>query len=133
MYKHFFQLVVYKGLSFASSEINRILSDEDVELFVRMYVLLYADDTVVMAESAEELQAALDAVAECCDLWDLKVNISKTEIIIFSRGKVKLYPVFKLGSQTVKVVDEYVYLGITFNYNALWSRMWGVRWVQSKS
>ena len=112
----------YKGLSFASSEINRILSDEDVELFVRMYVLLYADDTVVMAESAEQLQAALDGVAEYCDLWDLKVNISKTEIIIFSRGKVKLYPVFKLGSQTVKVVDEYVYLGTTFNYNGTFSK-----------
>ena len=112
----------YKGLSFASSEINRILSDEDVELFVRMYVLLYADDTIVMAESAEQLQAALDGVAEYCDLWDLKVNIDKTQIIIFSRGKVRLYPVFKLGSQTVKVVDEYVYLGTTFNFNGTFSK-----------
>ena len=112
----------YSGLSFASSEINRVLSDEDVEFFVRMYVLLYADDTIVMAETPGQLQAALDAVSEYCDLWDLKVNIDKTEIIIFSKGKVRNFPVFKLGSKTVKVVDEYVYLGTTFNFNGKFSK-----------
>ena len=54
----------YNGLSFISAEIDRILSDEDLEFFIRFYVLLYADDTVVMAETPSQLQSALDSVSE---------------------------------------------------------------------
>ena len=58
----------YKGLDMCSSAIREHLSDEDVEVFLRLYVLLYADDTVIFAESAEELQCALSAVHQYCDL-----------------------------------------------------------------
>ena len=34
---------------------------------LNMFVLLYADDTIVLAENACELQNALDAVHEYCD------------------------------------------------------------------
>ena len=34
-----------------ASEIRKNLSDDDIEVFLRLYVLLYADDTIVMAES----------------------------------------------------------------------------------
>ena len=33
---------------------------------MRLYVLLNADDTIILAESAEELQRALDAPSENC-------------------------------------------------------------------
>ena len=82
-----------------------------------MYVLLYADDTIVMAETPDQLQLALNAVSEYCNLWQLKVNIDKTKIIIFSKGKVRKHPIFKLGSSPVEVVDDYIYLGTTFNFN----------------
>ena len=107
----------YNGLSFLSKETSRILSDEDIEFFIRMYVLLYADDTIVMAETPDQLQLALNAVSEYCNLWQLKVNIDKTKIIIFSKGKVRKHPIFKLGSRPVEVVDDYIYLGTTFNFN----------------
>ena len=112
----------YNGLSFISAEIDRILSDEDLEFFIRFYVLLYADDTVVMAETPSQLQSALDSVSEYCDLWNLKVNIDKTEIVIFSKGKVRNYPVFKLCSKPVKVVEEYTYLGTVFNFNGRFTK-----------
>ena len=112
----------YNGLSFISAEIDRILSDEDLEFFIRFYVLLYADDTVVMAETPSQLQSALDSVSEYCDLWNLKVNIGKTEIVIFSKGKVRNYPVFKLCSKPVKVVEEYTYLGTVFNFNGRFTK-----------
>ena len=112
----------YHGLSFASSEIDRILSDDDVELFVKLFILLYADDTVVMAETAEQLQKALDGVGEYCALWDLKVNIDKTKIIVFSKGKVRNFPIFKLCSKSVEVVNDYIYLGTTFNFNGSFTK-----------
>ena len=88
-----------------------------LKYFLRIYVLLYADDTIVMAESPEELQIALDKVKEYCDTWKLQINVSKTKVVIFSRGKVRNVPNFKYGEENIDVVDDYVYLGTTFNYN----------------
>ena len=108
----------YIGLSFLSGEINECLSDDDIEHFLEIYVLLYADDTIVLAESADELQKALNAVYDYCNNWKLTVNISKTKVVIFSNGKVILFPAFLFGHDIVEVVYEYVYLGVKFFYNA---------------
>ena len=35
-------------------------------MFVDLFTLLYADDTIVLAENAEELQLALDALFDYC-------------------------------------------------------------------
>ena len=112
----------YKGLGQLSSEIGEHLSDNDIEVFFRLYILLYADDTIVLAESAEELQKALSSVHEYCKNWYLTVNTSKTKVVIFSRGKIRKYPDFRFGEETLEVVDEYVYLGTTFKYNGSFNK-----------
>ena len=45
----------YSGLSTLSEDIASVLSNDDVELFFKLYLLLYADDTVIFAEYLEEL------------------------------------------------------------------------------
>ena len=107
----------YNGLDMCSTDITNTLFGDDIDSFIRLYTLLYADDTIVLAESANDLQIALDNVHEYCDLWKLSINISKTKIVIFSRGKVRKYAKFTYGKDEVQVVDDYVYLGTTFNYN----------------
>ena len=47
----------------------------------------------------------------------LSVNIAKSKIIVFSRGKVRRFSSFKYGFDVIEVVRDYVYLGITMNYN----------------
>ena len=89
----------------------------DIDVFMRLYVLLYADDTIILAETAEDLQQALHSLNDYCNKWHLHINISKTKIVIFSRGKIRKYPVFKIGLTEVEVADDYIYLGVTFNYN----------------
>ena len=89
----------------------------DLDVYLKMYVLLYADDTIILAENALDLQLALSSLHDYCQKWDLKVNVSKTKIVIFARGKVKKYPVFRIGDASIQVQDDYVYLGVTFNYN----------------
>ena len=91
--------------------------DEELDIYLKLYVLLYADDTIILAESAADLQSALSSLHEYCVHWDLKVNISKTNVVIFSRGKVKKYPIFEIGENVVEVKPEYVYLGVTFSCN----------------
>ena len=107
----------YNGLDGISIEAKNYLCDDDIEIFLKLYVLLYADDTIVMAETPKELQDALNAVYNYCSTWKLTVNTSKTKIVIFSRGKVRNYPNIMFGTDVLEVVDDYTYLGITFNYN----------------
>ena len=45
-----------------------------------------------MAETANDLQAALDAMQEYCVNWGTTVIVDKTQIAIFSRGKVRNFP-----------------------------------------
>ena len=82
-----------------------------------MYTLLYADDTLVFAESPEEMQLALDEVGVYCQKWDLSINKTKTNVVIFSRGKVQNKFPFKIGNIDIATSSEYEYLGILFNYN----------------
>ena len=53
---------------------------------LKLCILFYAEDTVLMSESASDLQKSLDVFAEYCDLWKLQVNIAKTRVVIFSKG-----------------------------------------------
>ena len=120
IYLNDFELFVsskYKGLEKISQEAHKYICDDDIEIFLKMYVLLYADDTIVMAETPDELHYALNAVYNYCSLWKLTVNTSKTKIVIFSRGKVRNVPTFLFGKDTLEVVDDYTYLGTTFNFN----------------
>lgn len=107
----------YKGLPLLKIHMEELLSDDDVAVYLNLFVLLYADDTVVLSESPEELQKALDGMHEYCQLNQLSVNVSKTKVMIFSRGKVRNVPIFKFGDDIVEKTDSYKYLGITLNYN----------------
>ena len=107
----------YDGLKYLSEEIRARLSDDDVDVYLRLFTLLYADDTVVLAESDTELQNALNAVHDYCQTWYITINITKTKVVIFSKGKIRKFPIFKFGNDSVEVTSDYVYLGTTFNYN----------------
>ena len=64
IYRNDFEFFVsrrYSGLNMFANDVCNTLSDDDVEVFLKLYVLLYADDTIILAESATELQLALDA------------------------------------------------------------------------
>ena len=107
----------YNGLNDIKKDIGDRLSDDDVEIFLRLFVLLYADDTIILAESPECLQKGLDALNNYCNLWKLSVNASKTKIVIFSRGKTRRIPEFTFGNTKIDVVDDYTYLGVIFQFN----------------
>ena len=108
----------YTGLNI-SDACYPSLADEHIVL-LKIVALLYADDTVVLSENEKELHLTLGSVHEYCtlyNLYNLTVNTSKTKIIVFSRGKVKRYPIFSYGDDIIEVVSDYVYLGATMNYN----------------
>ena len=107
----------YNGLSTLAKSIENDIDLDDIVIYLKIYTLLYADDTIILAESIDDLQSALNRLYDYCTQWDLMVNSDKTKILIFSRGKIKNIPIFKYGEQELDVVFEYNYLGIIFNYN----------------
>ena len=117
----------YSGLNMLNENVMN-----ELDVCFEMYLLLYADDTIIMAESAEELQSALQALDDYCKAWSLTVNIDKTKVVNFSRGKVTKHPTFKLGENVIEVVGEYVYLGVIFNYNGLFTKAINKQITQAK-
>ena len=84
---------------------------------LKMFILLYADDTAICAESVEDLQRALNAMSQYCDQWDLRIDASKTKVVVFSRGKIRNIPKFQYREHSIEVVFGFQYLGIRVNYN----------------
>ena len=69
---------------------------QDIDKFLYLFLLLYADDTIVLAECPEHLQRALDIFKIYCEFWGLDINVRKTKVVIFPRGKIRKMPKFNL-------------------------------------
>ena len=67
--------------------INRNMCSENLNIFVKLFSLLYADDTIILSETEADMQYALAIFEKYCHHWKLKVNLQKTKIIIFCKRK----------------------------------------------
>ena len=80
---------------------DKLYSDcnNNVSRMLNLFVLLYADDTVIMAENECGMQKTLNLLNEYCNCNGLRVNIRKTKIMVFARSKTRLrnLPTFKGG------------------------------------
>ncbi|MCW4346540.1 MAG: reverse transcriptase domain-containing protein [Candidatus Thiodiazotropha endolucinida] len=88
--------------------------DDRVYIYLKLFILLYADDTVILGESSEGLQTCLNLYNDYCNQWKLQINIDKSKIVIFAKGRQARYD-FTLNNEKLDVVSEYKYLGILFS------------------
>lgn len=83
---------------------------------------MYADDLVLLSTSDKGLQVVLDKLSSFCFKWNLKVDISKTKVIIFNKaGKTLKGYKFKYEDSNVDTVNEYKYLDIIFKASGAFS------------
>ena len=76
---------------------------------------MFADDLVLISETAEGLQDCLNAMQSYCEKWCLSINTDKTKVIIFNKGGHKFSKFsFILYNAHVEIVQQYCYLGIVF-------------------
>ena len=66
--------------------------------------LRYADDTILMAESEEELKSLLMKVKEESEIVDLKLNIQKTKIM--ASGPITSW---QIDGETVETVTDFIW------------------------
>jgi hypothetical protein len=100
------------GLESISSELKAQL-----EIYLNMFALLYADDTVLMSETSDGLQTLLDHFYEYSKLWKLKINIDKTKNMFFSTSRTAENVHFLYNEKEIETVSEFNYLGVTFTKN----------------
>lgn len=76
-------------------------------------ILFYADDTVILAESANDLQVINIVIYTV--KWKLTVNICKTKIVVFSRGRQpKFYYVLTYNALPDEIATDFNFLGVVF-------------------
>ena len=113
----FFTEQIWNTLKF----IDKLYTDshDEVTGMLNLFVLImYADDTVIMAENEHDMQRNLNLLNYYCNCNKLKVNISKKKKV-FARSKTRLnnIPTCKFGNIDLEQVEDYIYLGICFNWN----------------
>ena len=69
-------------------------------------IIRYADDTILMAESEEELKSLLMKVKEESEKVDLKLNIQKAKIM--ASGPITSW---EIDGEAVETVSDFIFLG----------------------
>ena len=71
----------------------------------KLSCLLYADDIVLMSDSACGLQSCINKLELFCNKWNLSVNLDKTNVMIFNKSGCFLKNMsFHLGTTRDKTV-----------------------------
>jgi hypothetical protein len=103
---------------------------EDFELFLQnnvesglhlddivLILLLFADDMAIVGKTPAEIQEHLNTLYNYCNMWGLKVNTSKTKIVVFrKRGGLLPMEHWTYNGDIIDVVNDFNYLGTVFNY-----------------
>jgi hypothetical protein len=85
-----------------------------IDVYLKIFVLLYADDTVIVSEDEKTFQNMLNDFHQYCKQWKLTINMQKTKIIIFGTSRPGNY-MFTLSGEKIEIVKEYKYLGVLFS------------------
>ena len=100
---------------------NAGLDEAQAEIKIaRRYInnLRYADDTILMAESEEELKSLLMKVKEESEKVGLKLNVQKTKIT--ASGPITSW---QIDGETVETVTHFILFGLQ-NHCRWWLQPW---------
>ena len=82
-----------------------------------MFMLLFANDTVLFADTLEELRILMDNLHEYYCKWNICVNITKTKSMVFKSGNRRENLNLQYDGIPLETVNTFTYLGITLSSN----------------
>ena len=82
-----------------------------------MRELLFADDSALIAHSAEEMQKIVDALSEASKKFGLKINIKKTEVLYQPNSTRTREEDIMVDGNKLNSVLEFTYLESTISSN----------------
>ena len=94
------------------------INQDIIDLFQK-FILLFADDTILMSDSLQELQILLNKLSEYCKKWNITVNIGKTKVMVCRCSNRPEEVDILYNNEQLEVVDSFIYLGVTLSFNGL--------------
>ena len=97
------------------------LYDDTVETIsideLHIFLLLFADDTVLFSYTPQGLQTLLNKLHAYCLKWNVNVNINKTVALTFKkRCRMENVDIY-YNNERLKNVGKFTYLGVTLSAN----------------
>lgn len=86
-----------------------------------IHCLMYADDIVLLSTSANGLQKKLDQLNYYCKEWCLKINPTKTKVLVFNKAGRHIKHDFTFNNSSIKCAQHCKYLGINFSASGSFS------------
>ena len=83
--------------------------------------LLYADDVVLVSQSAKGLQNCLNKLGDYSQNWCLDINYDKSKVLVFNRTGRLTKCNFSILNIDLEIVREYKYLGVMFTISGKFS------------
>ena len=83
------------------------------DTYIKLMLLLYADDAVIFGTDAETFQNNINVFFEYSQQWQLNVNFNKTKVMVFGLRNTDNLE-FKISNNTIDICDEFKYLGTVF-------------------
>ncbi len=81
----------------------------------KIFLLAYADDMVIVARPAEELQSMIDHVSKYFIKKKLIMNVEKSKLMVFRKGEEERK--MEIGGGNIEKVKTFKYLGYMFQCN----------------
>ena len=80
---------------------------------VNMNNIRYADDTAIVADSHDKLQALISALDQSSRERGLSINIKKTEVMVITKEEIPPRTNIRIGTERIKQTECFNYLGCT--------------------
>jgi hypothetical protein len=82
---------------------------------IELFILLFADDIVLLSDTARGLQNQINILNDACKNLSLNINKEKTKVMVFRKGGfLAKHEKWLLDGNELEVVNEYTYLGFVF-------------------
>ena len=80
----------------------------------KIFYLAFADDIGLICKDSEEMKSALKSLESYCQRKQLVINVSKTKILTFGKGRPVKPTSYILNEEAVEEVKQFKYLGVKF-------------------
>jgi len=80
---------------------------------IRLKILLYADDIVIITDHPLSLQYNINIIERYCERWNLELNLQKSKIMVFRKGgRLSAREKWHFRGEEIEIVNRYKYLGV---------------------
>ena len=82
------------------------INDNDLNVYLKLFVLLYADDTVVFATSEETLIQSLNLFSNFCNQWKLDITYDKTRVLVVG-DRINRQRHIRIENYMIEMLNEF--------------------------